>query len=75
MSHDKALYKSTYTLLFTLRGCGLLFTDGVAGFASLGQSVAVVSPSKTAELIEMLFGMWTRVGLKKHTLDGVHIGR
>jgi len=25
---------------------------------------------KTAEPIEMLFGMWTRVGPKKHALDG-----
>jgi len=49
-----------------------IVTDGVAGSASLGQSV---SPTKMAELIEMLFRMWTRVSLKKHVLDGVHIGR
>jgi len=29
---------------------------------------------KTAEPIEMPFGMWTRVGAKKHVLDGVHSG-
>jgi len=32
--------------------------------------------TKTTELIEMLFGMWTRlqrVGPSKHVLDGVHI--
>ena len=26
-----------------------------------------------AEPIEMLFGVWTRVGPRKHVLDGVHI--
>jgi len=30
--------------------------------------------AKTAEPVEMLFGMWTCVGLSKHALDGVHIG-
>jgi len=27
-------------------------------------------PCRTAEPTEMLFGMWTRVGPKNHTLDG-----
>jgi len=29
---------------------------------------------KTAEPIEMPFGIWTRVGPRKHVLGGVHIG-
>jgi len=29
--------------------------------------------AKTAEPIEMLFGMWTWVGPRKHVLDGGHI--
>ena len=29
---------------------------------------------KTAEPIEITFGMWTLVGTRKHVLDGVHIG-
>ena len=29
---------------------------------------------KTAEPIEMLFGMWIRVGPRKRAFDGVHIG-
>jgi len=29
-----------------------------------------VSPVKTAELIEMPFGIWTRVGPRKHALGG-----
>ena len=33
-----------------------------------------VTFAKTAEPIEMSFGLWTRVGLRKHVLDGVHIG-
>jgi len=32
--------------------------------------VTNVSPAKTAEPIEMSFGIWTRVGPSKHVLDG-----
>jgi len=35
--------------------------------------VLSAASSKTAEPIEMLFGMWTRVGPRKHVLDvGAH---
>ena len=30
----------------------------------------VVSPAKTAEPIEMSFGLWTRMGPRNHVLDG-----
>jgi len=33
-----------------------------------------VSFAKTAEPIEMAFGIWTRVSLGKHVLGGVHTG-
>ena len=33
---------------------------------SVGLSVMIMSPAKTAELIEMLLGMWTEVGPRKH---------
>ena len=33
-------------------------------------SVTIVSPAKTAEPIEMPFGLWTLVGPRKHVLDG-----
>jgi len=33
-----------------------------------------MSRVKTAEPVEMPFRMWTRVGQRKHVLDGVHIG-
>jgi len=33
-------------------------------------SVTIVSPAKTAEPIEMPFGMWTWVGPRKHKFDG-----
>ena len=33
-----------------------------------------VNCAKTVEPIEMLFGMWTPVGLSMHVLDGMHIG-
>jgi len=36
-------------------------------------SVTVVSPAKTAEPIEMPFGLWTLVGPRNHVLDGVKI--
>jgi len=32
-----------------------------------------VSCAKMAELIEMMFGLWTRMGPRKHVLHGVHI--
>jgi len=34
-----------------------------------------VSCAKTAELIVMPFGLWTRVGLRKHVLDGAQSPR
>jgi len=40
---------------------------------SVGLSVTVVSPAKTAELIEMPFGLWAWVGSTNHALDGVQI--
>ena len=39
-----------------------------------GLSATIVSPAKAAEPIEMLFGMWTQVGPRKHVFDGGHIG-
>jgi len=43
-------------------------TDRVAW--SVGLSVTLVSPAKTAEPIEMPFGLRTRVGPGNHVLDG-----
>jgi len=40
---------------------------------SVGLSVKIVSPAKAAEPIEMLFGVWTRVGPGNHVLNvGAH---
>jgi len=36
-------------------------------------SVTLVSPAKMAELIEMMFGLRTRVGPENHVLDGVQV--
>ena len=36
----------------------------------VGPSVTVVSPVKTAEPIEIPFGLWTPVGPRKHVLVG-----
>jgi len=33
-------------------------------------SVTIVSPAKTAEPIQMPFGLWTRVGPGNYVLDG-----
>jgi len=41
-----------------------ILTDRVAW--SVGLSVTLVSPAKTAEPIEMPFGLWTQVGPRKH---------
>jgi len=45
-----------------------IITDRVAW--SVGWSVALVSLAKTAEPIEMLFELRTRVGPGNHVLDG-----
>jgi len=38
---------------------------------SVGLSLTIVSPAKTAEPVKMPFGLWTRVGPKNyHVLDG-----
>jgi len=34
----------------------------------------VVSGAKMAEPTEMAFGLWTRMGPRKHELHGMHIG-
>ena len=49
-----------------------IVTDRVAWSVglSVGRSVALVSPAKTAELIEMPFALSTRVGTGNHVLDG-----
>jgi len=41
--------------------------------SSVGLSVTLVSPAKTAGPIEMPFGLRTRVGPRNHVLDGVQI--
>ena len=43
-------------------------TDRVAW--SVSRSVTLVSPAKTAEPIEMPFGLRTRLGPRNHVLDG-----
>jgi len=45
-----------------------IVTDRVAW--SVGLSVTLVSPAKTAELIEMLFGLRTQMGPRNYVLDG-----
>ena len=48
-----------------------IVTDRVAWSVGMSvcQSVTLVSPAKTAEPIEMPFGLRTRVGLRNHVLD------
>ena len=51
-----------------------IVTDRVAwsvGLSDIGRSVTLVSPAKTAEPIEMPFGLRTPVGPGNHILDGV----
>ena len=38
------------------------------------QRHSAVSIAKMAEQIQMPFGLWTRVGPRKHVLHGVYIG-
>jgi len=50
-----------------------IVTDRVAWSVGLpvGLSVTLVNPAKTAELINMPFGLSARIGPKNHVLDGV----
>ena len=48
-----------------------IVTDRVAW--SVGRSVTLVSRAKTAEPIEMPFGLWARMGQKNHVSDEVQI--
>ena len=48
--------------------CGLLLQTSRSLSVSL--SITIVSPANTTELIEMPFGMWTRVGTGNHVLEG-----
>ena len=48
-----------------------IVTDRVAW--SVGRFVTLVSPAKTAEVIEMPFGLRTRVGQRNHVSDRVQI--
>jgi len=46
----------------------LIVTNRVAW--SVGLSVTLVSPTKTAEPIEMPFRLWARMGPRNHVLHG-----
>jgi len=41
---------------------------------SVGRSVTILIPAKTAELIQMPFGVWTPVGPMSHVLDPPYKG-
>ena len=64
-SSGEACWQLLYpvTLLFTAN-----VTYGVAW--SDCRSVMIMGPAKMAELIEMLFGLWTWMCHRKHVLDG-----
>ena len=70
-NHARFTWKMT---VLRTRRCGLV-TDRVAWPVglSVGWSVTVVSPAKTAEPIEMPFGLWTPVDARKHVLQGIQI--
>ena len=63
---------------YYVRRCGLLLPNEYRGLSiglsclSVGLSVTLVSPAKTAAPIEieMPFGLRTRVGQRNHVLDG-----
>ena len=48
----------------------VVWSVGLSVGLSVGQSVTLVSPAKTAELIEMPSRLRTRVGPGNHLLDG-----
>ena len=61
---DRLLLLLGRIAVFYVRRCGLIVTDRVAW------SVTVVKHEKMAELIEMPFGLWVRIGPENHVLDG-----
>ena len=40
---------------------------------SVGRSITLTGPAKTAEPIDVPFGIWTPEGPGKHVVDGMHI--
>jgi len=54
------------------RRCGPLCEMEQRG-RSVGLSLTIVSPAKTAERIEMPFGVWTQVNPRNNVVDGAHI--
>ena len=52
--------------------CGLMLPTEHRDL-SVCLSVTLVTRAKTAEPIEMSFGLWTRVGQRKHILHGAQI--
>jgi len=52
-----------------VRRCGLLLPTELCGL-SVGLSATLVSPAKTAALIELPFGSRTRENPGNHVLDG-----
>ena len=59
-------FQITFVRPYWVRIDAACYTDRVAW--SVGLSVTDVNPTKTAEPIEMPFGLWTRVGLLFSTL-------
>jgi len=59
-------------VIAVLHGCSLLLQTEKSGLY-VDRSVAIVSPAKMTELIEMPFGIWTPVRPRKHVLDGSHM--
>ena len=55
--------------LHCIRRCSLLLLMEQRGLP-VGLSVMIWSPAKTAEPIELLFGLWTWVGQRNHVFDG-----
>jgi len=55
------------TTCFSAAGC---YRQSSVVCLSVYVSVTIVSPEKTAELINMLFWLWTQVGQRNRVLDG-----
>jgi len=47
----------------------------VAGMSDMPDDTLTSTSAKTTELIELPFGLWTRVGPRKHVLDGAQMPR
>jgi len=65
--------RTMYLMEVQIPQCKAAISSGIGMAKIKVQGPSAVSCAKTAEPIKMSFQVWTRVGPRKHVLDGVHV--